>query len=263
MKTQKTLQSLFSVVAAVLLLNAHVVLGVSNSVTNTTGLSTGQTDVHEAAITYATVNVVVCNCPSGNTCYQPVVTTPYSFSIYYSMLLPQVGQTYNGGYFDQTFYDTTRTHETGHLNYDIALADKTYGTLEAWSANYIGGCFLTSDEALSAGQADMANALTTAQNAYMNNLSVQDTWPTHANSGWFITDIGGTPTYRSTNENWATIIIDYQGKNQSAIDYANSIAVSFAITPGDCQCIPEPSSWAMLLVGSLGLLILARRKLLA
>jgi len=117
----------------------------------------------------ATVKTDTCPCESGGTCYRPLDLLPFAYSLTCVITLPKVGETYLEGYFDQTFHDTTTTHENWHYEYTKALAEAVYGRLEKWSASYVGNCFHTAASALATGQADMVNARAKADEVYNAN----------------------------------------------------------------------------------------------
>jgi hypothetical protein len=218
-----------------------------------TGLTTGSTSVpYATTVQENTLSTIPCICDTGSTCYRPVCDKPFAFELKIYMNLPQVGQSLNGALFDQIFYDTTRIHEDWHYKYDVAVANGTYGKLEAWSAQYVGGCFHTVGEALAAGRADMENARDVANFAFASYLPEQDTWDAHENSGWEIQNVGGVNTYRSVNWDWGAELVAN----------ANKINTVFFTSPGTCACIPEPdtSSLVLFLVGNSFLLMRIRHK---
>ncbi len=180
-------------------------------------------------------------------CWYAVSVAPFLFSYDAIVEMPKVGATINGGYVDSIFYGTTTTHENWHVSYIEALANKTYGALEIWSASYVSNEFETAADALGAANYDLSNALTVALNKYNNNINTDLTYETAANSYAYKVDIGGVPTWRSNNPNWGG----------SAVAYANSITVSFGKLPGDLTCVPEPISFILFVTG--GVLLAGRR----
>jgi len=83
-----------------------------------------------------------------------------------AITLPKIGETFNGGYFDYTFYATTMTHEDWHFQYMAALINSTYGALERWCATYFSDCSLTPASASALGNSDLANARAVAKAAF-------------------------------------------------------------------------------------------------
>jgi len=159
-------------------------LAVTCSATYDDGLSCGvcHCPLSPTTTENATITVVGCTCTSGNTCWRAVIDQQFAFSYACAITLPKVGATFEEGYFDQTFHDTTKTHEDWHYKYMVALAGVTYGALETWSASYAGGCFHTQQEALAVGNWDLANALAAAADAFTDDFDTDVTFETAAGS---------------------------------------------------------------------------------
>ena len=242
-----------AIIAAVLTINAQA-MPMACSVTYSDGLSCGVCSCPLSPTTTqaATLNSSTCPCVSGGDCWKAVINNAYAFSYACSITLPEVGKTYDGGYFDQTFHDTTKTHEDWHYEYRVALVGKTYGALETWSASYAGNCWHTAAEALSLGYSDLQNALTTAENAFSQDF-YKDRDIYEPGSYCHIVDIDGVPTWRSVNPDWGA----------AAVTYASGISVSFTTSPGNCECVPEPVSSTMVVLGlGTAVSVLRRRKTL-
>ncbi len=233
MKRQKTMLLAVAIVATVLTINPQA-MAVTCSKSYSDGLSCGVCDCPlSATMTQAaTVKVVESEqCPWCN-CYHAEIDKVYEFSYACSITLPKVGEIYNGGLFDQTFHDTTKIHEDWHYNYMVALAGATYGRLETWSASYASSCCpcsRTPATARTLGNTDLANALTTAQNAFDKDFNTDLTFETAAGSGCHVVKINNVDTWRSVNWDWG----------QEAVNYANGITVNFTKGPGDCTCSPQ------------------------
>lgn len=244
-------------VIAVFILNTQALaIPVIHTTNYSNGLTTGVWSGPMSATTSqaATLSAeLVCEAIGGGSCYRAVIDNAYVFSYADSILLPQVGQTFNGGFIDQTFHDTTRIHEDWHRNYINALLESTYGALETWSTTYESNLANSAAAALALGMADLANALTTATNAFLADFSTDVTNPAFGHAGAFaqIENINGVDTWRSVNPNWG----------QAAVNYANGINIVFTKAPGDCVCVPVPeaSTWILFAVGII-CLTSARRK---
>lgn len=113
-------------------------------------------------------------------------------------------------------------------------------------------------EALALGNADLAAALTAAQNAFTAHFPEDITYETAAGSYCHIVDVGGVDTWRSVNPDWG----------QAAVNYANAVTVTFTNGPGDCTCevpitIPTLSEWGLGIVAALlaaaGVVVIRRR----
>jgi|LakMenEpi03Aug12_release.lakeMendotaPanAssembly.Ray.scaffolds.fasta_scaffold246533_2 hypothetical protein len=200
------------------------------------GLTTGVWNGPMSATVSQAATLKTINCPriDGGFCYQALIDKKYIFTYADTITLPQVGETFQGGFFDQTFHDTTRTHENWHKAYIGALLDSTYGALQTWSNSYYSNWFQTEAAALAAGNADLATSLTIAKTAFVADYSSDVDKPElgHQNAVAVLQTINGVETWRSKNPDWG----------KPAVDYAKSIVVSFTKTAGDCECVPEPSS---------------------
>ena len=262
MKTKKLILVAVTQVVAVFMLNAQA-LAMMHITTYNDELTTGEwippasglaTTTQAATLGVSTCAPLYC-AQTGGDCWQAVIDDAYAFSYADTVLLPLVGQTFDGGFIDEAFHDGGRVHEDWHVAYIDALLNVTYGALETWSASYFGNWFHTPAAALAAGNTDLANALTAAVNAFVSdrNTDVTDLAFGHQNTGAEIKPVEGVPTWRGINDNWG----------QAAVNYANSVTVSFTKGPGDCTCIPEPASLTMAVLGlGTAVSILRRRKAL-
>lgn len=265
MKTQKTIRSVVAIVTAVFLFNTP-----AGAISYTThflyGPYTGSFSAPTITQTDFNLDVRPCRCQSGEVCYRALTGSGYTFHFASEMELPEVGLVVEDadgrpGLFDQTFQNTTRTHEEWHYEYAWVLAKATYGLLEKWSDSYVGGCFHSAAAALAAANLDMVNALITARAAFEAEWPNDVPFERAVNSHCRIEDINGTMVWRSTNANWGNMAVDLFGKKQTAIDYASSVTVAFTTTRGDCVCVPESgSSWVMLCLGIGFVMIQAHRR---
>lgn len=247
MKTKKLILIAVMQVVAVFILNTQA-MAVLHTTTYSDGLTTGewngpQTATRTNGASVFALPVMPCPTCEDEWCWEVLIDVPYEFSYADTITLPQVGATFNGGFIDQTFHDTTETHEDWHRDYIDALLNSTYGALEIWSASYENSLFHSEAAALAAGNTDLANALAVAQNAFQADFSTDVTNPAfgHQNAVAVIQNIGGVDTWRSQNPDWG----------QAAVNYANSITVNFTKTPGDAECVPEPAMMILLALGSL------------
>ena len=226
-----------------------VVINLTYSDGLTTGLWSGPPSATTTQAYSLTTSYVTC--PDGDKCYYAVIANPYAFSYKETITLPKVGEIYKNkddeiGLFDQTFHDTTKTHEDWHAAYAGALLNSTYGKLENWSAGYSSNLFNTEAEALAAGNADLTKALNTAINAFQADYNTDVTGPYgHETATAEIKTVDGVDTWRSNNPDWG----------QGAVNYANKISVTFTKTAGNCACVPEPSTVMLFAIGLIGLLI--------
>jgi hypothetical protein len=244
MKRKNIMLLAVAMVAAVLTINLQA-MPVACSVTYQDGLTLGECTYPTILTTQtATVKIVISPpCPQCK-CYRAEILNPFAFSLTDVITLPEVGKELDGGKFDQTFHDTTKTHEDWHHNYNCALAVSTYGALETWSSTYFSDCCLTVADAFALATADLQNALTTAITAFNVNIDKQLDFETAAGSYCHI--VGGV--WRSVNPDWG----------QAAVDFANAVTVNFTKGPGNCPCIPEPATIMFLSLG--GWMLLRRRK---
>ncbi len=176
----------------------------------------------------ATVKAKQVECGKiGEKCWVSNIVKAFTFAYAAVITLPKVGETYNGGLFDQTFNTTTKTHEDWHQSYASELLGVTYGVLESWSNTYVSNSFKTEAGALATGETDLANGLTIALNSFQVNMVKQVTDPAfgHATAYAHIVKVNGVDTWRSVNPDWG-------GK---AVAYAKGIKVSFDKTAGDCD----------------------------
>ena len=220
-------------------------LAVNITLTYKDGLSTGKWTGPTSANTTqaATVKASLVECGKiGEKCWVSNIVKAFTFAYAAVITLPKVGETYDGGLFDQTFNTTTKTHEDWHHSYASELLGVTYGTLESWSNTYVSNSFKTEAGALAAGVTDLANGLTTASNSFLVNLDKQVTDPAfgHDTAYAHIVKVNGVDTWRSVNPDWG-------GK---AVAYAKGIKVSFDKTAGDCDCKPVPGPLPLLGVGA-------------
>ncbi len=257
MKRQNTMLLAVAFVATVLTINAQA-MPVTCPVSTSDQLAFGSCTrpLSPTTTRAATLKPSTCPCLSGGDCWKAVSDKAYTFSLATAIVHPLVGGTLDGGYFDQQSHDDTATHENWHYLYTVALVNATFGRLEAWSASYLGGCFHTEAAALATGNADLANALTVAQAAYTNDFFTdRDNFERKVGSPSYsyreIQDVGGVPTWRSVNPNWGA----------AAVAYANGVTVTFATTPGDCPCIPEPCTLLLLGSGVAGIIGFGRKRL--
>jgi hypothetical protein len=240
--------------AMVFILNTQS-LAVMHTTTYSDGLTLGVWNGPGSATTTtaATVTAMLCgDAVGGGSCYKAMINNPYAFSYADTIMLPQVGQTFMGGFIDQTFHDTTKTHEDWHRAYADALLNVTYGALETWSATYESNKANSAAAALALGNSDLANALTTAQNAFTAdfNTDVDNAAFGHQNAVAVIQNIGGVDTWRSQNPDWG----------QAAVNYANAIRVTFTKGPGNCVLVPEPGTGVIIAVGIIGLAVTRARR---
>lgn len=198
------------------------------------------------------VSVVACDAVGGGSCYQAVIQNPFAFSYSDTITLPQVGQIFDGALFDQTFHDTTTTHENWHRAYADALLNSTYGALETWSSTYVSNKADSAAGALALGNGDLAAALTVAANAFTADFNTDDSNPAfgHQNAVAAKQNIMGVMTWRSQNPDWG----------QAAVNFANAIVVNFTKAPGNCVCVPEPSTAMICALGMMGMAVARRRR---
>jgi hypothetical protein len=259
MKTKKLILVALMQVVALIILHTSA-LAVTHTTTTTDGLTLGVWNgpMSAATTTAATVTAILCgDAVGGGSCYQAVIQNPYAFSYADTIMLPQVGQTFaNGlgvlGLFDQTFHDTSATHENWHRAYADALLGSTYGVLETWSSTYTSNKADTEAGALALGNGDLAAALTVAANAFLADYSSDTDTPAfgHQNAVAAIQNIAGVNTWRSQNPDWG----------QAAVNHANAIVVNFAKAPGNCILVPEPSTGLICALGMLGMAVARRRR---
>ncbi|MFC1602773.1 hypothetical protein ACFL3U_04335 [Pseudomonadota bacterium] len=247
MKMRKLILVAVMQVGAAFILNTQALaVPVDHTTTYSDGLTTGLWTPGSVTTTQAaTVKAeLVCESVDGGSCYKAVIDKAYLFSYADSILLPEVGKTFNGGFINQAFHDGGKIHEDWHKDYIGALLNSTYGALEVWSATYESCLASSVAAALAKGTADLANALTTATNAFVADFSTDVTNPAfgHQNAIATIKNIGGVNTWVGVNDNWG----------QAAVDYANGIKVSFSKSPGNCNCIPEPSIVMLFAIGAIG-----------
>ena len=255
MRTKQSTILAMAPVVAVLILNVPAFAVTHTTTTNNSATSTGEWNGPGTATTSqaATVTTMLCGAAvGGGSCYKAVIDKPYTFSYADTLTLPQVGAVFNGAVFDQTFRDTTTTHENWHRAYADALLSVTYGALETWSAAYESNKANSAAAALALGNSDLAAALTVAQNAFTADFSTDTTNPAfgHQNAVAVIQNIGGTNTWRSQNPDWG----------QAAVNYANAIRVTFTKGPGNCTLVPEPGSATLLAVGIICCAVALRRQ---
>lgn len=245
MKTKTRL--LMAVVPALALFLVNAEARADFTTTYSDGLTTGVWNGPNSA-TVATAATVVavqaCEAVGGGYCYQAVIDKAFAFSYAATILLPEVGKTFDGGFIDQTFHNSTKVHEDWHDKYARALYAVTYVKLEDWSKTYKSNLASSEAAALALGMADLENALKTAKDAFMADFSTDTTNPAfgHQNAVAVIESINGVDTWRSKNPDWG----------QAAVTYANGIKVEFTKGAGDCTCVPEPTSFALLSFGVIG-----------
>lgn len=248
MKTNRLLLLFVLLVAA--LTRTTPAQAVTHTTTYSDGLTTGAwspPNPNDATTTMqATVMpMLCCTAVGGGECYKAVIDKPYTFSYADSILLPEVGKTFNGGFIDQTFHDSTLVHENWHRDYIGALLNSTYGRLETWSATYESNKANSAAAALGLGNMDLANALAAARAAFVANRDADVTNAAfgHQNAVAVLQNIDGVNTWRSQNANWGA----------AAVAFANGINVNFAKLPGNCACVPEPATWITLAIAVVGL----------
>ena len=251
---QITLSRFITAFLLVLALSANQAQAVLITTVYGDGLTTGLWNGPQTATVekVATVRAqIVCGADGGGSCWRAIIDQAYLFSYAETITLPQVGQIYRGGLFDQTFHDTTKTHENWHAAYIHALLNVTYGALETWSAGYFSNLFPSQAAALAAGVADLRRALQVAQDAFIadRNTDVTDPVFGHYDAVAALYMIDGVPTWRSENPDWG----------QAAVNYANGLTVAFSKTPGNCNCIPEPGVLALLLLALLVMFVISSR----
>ncbi|MGL4513565.1 MAG: PEP-CTERM sorting domain-containing protein [Lacipirellulaceae bacterium] len=227
---------------------AMVLVAPAGAVVHTTiysdGLTTGEWNGPQMATTTTAATVksmLCCEAVGGGSCYAAVIDKAYAFSYADTIMLPEVGKTFGGGFIDQTFKNSTKVHEDWHKAYIDALLTSTYGALETWSASYTSNKASSEEAAITLGQSDLATALMVAKDAFVADFSTDTTNPAfgHQNAVAVIQNIGGVDTWRSQNPDWG----------QAAVDHAKAIKVNFTKLPGDCTCVPEPSAALLLVVG--------------
>ncbi len=254
MKTNKLILVAVMQVVILCILNT-LTLAVTRTTTYSDALTTGEWNGPQSATmtTAATVTAILCgDAVGGGSCYKAVIDNPYAFSYADTIMLPEVGQTFNGGFIDQTFHDTSLTHENWHRAYADALLNVTYGALETWSTTYESNKADSEAGALALGNADLAAALTAAQNAFIADYSTDTDNPAfgHQNAVAVIQNIGGVDTWRSQNPDWG----------QAAVNHANSINVNFTKGAGNCVLVPEPATGVIFAFGVLGLAVARTRR---
>ena len=252
MKTKKLILLVLMPAVAVFLLSTHA-LAVTHTTTYSDAITTGVWNGPAMATTTtaATVTAMLCgDAVGGGSCFKAIINDPYAFSYADTIMLPEVGKTLANnaavvGLFDQTFHDTTKTHEDWHKAYADALLNKTYGALETWSATYESNKANSEAAALALGNGDLATALTTAKNAFTADYSTDTTNPAfgHQNAVAVIQNIAGVNTWRSVNPDWG----------QAAVDHANAIVVNFTKAAGNCTLVPEPGTGMLIAVGLIGM----------
>ena len=177
-------------------------------------------------------------------CFQATINKAYAFSYAATLTLPLLNAVFEGHTFDATFVATTTTHENWHDRYARALLASTYGRLITWSETYTSNRFQTMQQAVNAGNADLANALTAAAAAFTADFSTDVTNPAfgHQNAVAFKTTVDGIDVWRSKNPDWG----------QPAVTFAEGITVAFTKTAGNCECVPEPGSGVLFAFGIIG-----------